>query len=96
VTHVEAAQARAPWWSPDGRLIAIESTRRAAQMSIYVTTPDASAVLRLTDPILDAQHPKWSPDAKRIVFAGRPTPKSPFKIGILIPGEVPQFDCLFR
>src|SRR5262249_38305079 len=81
--RLDAAQGRAPWWSPDGSLIAFESDRSGRGYAIYVATPDGAVVLRLTDPKIDAQHPKWSPDGRQIVFAGKPLPGGPFKIGIL-------------
>ena len=93
-TQIEAAQARAPWWSPDGRLIAFESSRSVDGYALYVATPDASAVLRLTDPAINANHPKWSHDRKRIVFAAIPEPGAPWKIAILDVAEVPRFSCI--
>jgi TolB protein len=92
--RMEMAQGRQPWWSPDGRLIAFMSTRSGAA-AMYVAPPDGSVVLRLTDPAIVAQHPKWSPDGERIVFAGKPRADGPTKIGILSPGDVPRFRCLF-
>jgi TolB protein len=93
-TEIEAAQGRAPWWSPDGRLIAFESSRSTDGYALYVATPDASIVLRLTDPAIQANHAKWSHDMKRIVFAAFPEPGSARKIAVLDVGEVPQFRCL--
>lgn len=92
--RLDVAQGRAPWWSPDGSLIAFESDRSGEGYAIYVATPDGAVVVRLTDPAIGAQHPKWSPDSKQIVFAGHPIPESPFKIGILSLSDIPQLNGL--
>lgn len=87
--QLDTAQGRTPWWSPDGSLIAFESDRSGQGYAIYVATPDGALVRRLTDPAIGAQHPKWSPDGKQIVFAGKPHPGSGTKIGILSVADVP-------
>jgi TolB protein len=57
-----------PSWSPDGRWLALSSTRDG-NPEIYVVRPDGNDLRRLTsDPALDA-HPVWSPDGQRIAFA---------------------------
>lgn len=94
-SKVEVAQARAPWWSPDGKRAAFESTRSGDGMAVYVATPDASIVFRLTDPAIEGQHPKWSHDGKQIVFVGKPSGSGPGKIALLFPDKVPGYSCVF-
>lgn len=70
---LDGKQGRAPWWSPDGRVLAFESDRApSGQYAVYVSTPDGSCQQQLTDPRYGAQHPKFSPDGKTIVLAARP------------------------
>jgi len=57
-----------PSWSPDGKRIALSSTRDGNQ-EIYTVQPDGKDLKRLTsDPAIDA-HPCWSPDSLRVAFA---------------------------
>lgn len=57
-----------PAWSPDGKWIALSSTRDGNQ-ELYVVRPNGKDSKRLTnDNAIDA-HPAWSPDGKRIAFA---------------------------
>src|SRR5919197_2190694 len=54
----------APSWSPDGALIAFDSS----DGGIYTVTPAGAARTQLTDGPDDAT-PDWSPNSKRIVFS---------------------------
>ena len=68
VSPGKLSQEEWPSWSPDGRWLAITSTRDGNQ-EIYAVRPDGQDLRRLTsDPAIDA-HPAWSPDGKRIAFA---------------------------
>jgi len=59
-----------PQWSPNGKLIAIQSTI-ADNVDIYVIRADGSGRRRLTtQPEADVD-PAWSPDGGRIVYASR-------------------------
>lgn len=81
---LDMCQGRTPWWSPDGSLVAFESNRSGEGYAIYVATPDGSYIRRMTDPAVGAQHPKFSPDGKHIVFAGRRNPGDRnFSIGVI-------------
>ena len=53
--------------SPDGTRIAFASNR-SGHMAIYTMANDGSDVRRLTKDALEAAHPDWSPDGRRIVF----------------------------
>ena len=55
-------------WSPDGKLIAFESSRGDGTEDIYVMEADGSNVRRLTDHPASDMLPHWSPDGKWISF----------------------------
>ena len=58
---------RAPTWSPDGRMIALESYRDG-NPEIYLMNADGSGQRNLTrNPGYDSD-PEWSPDGKKIAF----------------------------
>ena len=52
---------RHPAWSPDGEWIAFSSNRGGGASQIYRMRPDGSDVQRLTDHVVDAGFPVWSP-----------------------------------
>ncbi len=54
--------------SPDGRLIAFDSTRDQSNSQIYVMNVDGSNVRRLTFSSAVDRSPNWSLDAQRIAF----------------------------
>jgi Tol biopolymer transport system component len=68
---VEAApvQGRAPVWSPDGQRIAVESDRGDGHYAIFIINRDGSGLVQVTDTALNATHPVWSRDGKKMVFA---------------------------
>jgi len=73
--ELDGKQGRAPWWTPNGELLAFESNRDTGDLyryAVYVSTPDGSDQVRMTDVRFNAQHPKFSPDARRIVLAAQP------------------------
>jgi Tol biopolymer transport system component len=81
--RLDDEQGRQCWWAPTGPVLAFMSTRGGHGAVVYLATPDGGVVVPVTDPAIRAQHPKFSPDATRIVFAGTPHPGGPTKIGIL-------------
>ena len=44
----------------------------ADHIASVISTPDGSYQVRVTDVRFNAQHPKFSPDARRIVLAAQP------------------------
>ena len=66
----------APSWSPDGQRIAFARVRRIDETqdgwnvtsAIYVMDADGKNQTQLTDYILPAWDPSWSPDGQRIAF----------------------------
>jgi len=66
-------QGRTPWWSPDGERIAYESNRDAPGgqqvYQIFQLTPENDDPVATTPHALAAQHAKWSPSGRSIVFA---------------------------
>jgi TolB protein len=59
-----------PTLSPDGTRIAFGSNRLGDVMAIYLMNPDGSRQTRITDNQFSSYRPSWSPDGKRIVYAG--------------------------
>ena len=57
----------APRWSPDGKLIALASTRDKNQ-DIWVCDADGKDLKRLTSDLGPDNGPTWSPDGKQIAF----------------------------
>jgi len=55
-------------WSPDGKLIAFESTRGDGTEDIFVMDADGGNVRRLTDHPANDMLPHWSPDGKWTSF----------------------------
>ena len=68
--RLDDKQGRAPWWSPDGKLIAFESNREdGIHFRIFVHSPSEGWTLPVTPKELIVQHAKWSPDGRSLVFA---------------------------
>lgn len=80
-TQLDDEQGRAPWYSPAGTQLVFESNR-GGKYQIWLTTSGGNPVA-ITDPAWGAQHAKFSPDGKTIVFAGIPPGLKRMGLGIL-------------
>ena len=63
-TWVDLGTGGNPAWSPDGSRIAY-----VADGGIWLTNPDGSSRVRLSEAGASDSHPTWSPDGHRIAFA---------------------------
>ena len=61
-----ASGGSAPEWSPDGRLIAVPREHR-----IWLVDPRTRSARRLSHPGIEAFTPIFSPDGRRVAFAGQ-------------------------
>jgi Tol biopolymer transport system component len=59
-------------WSPDGRMLAFESTREG-KSAIYTIQIDGTRLQRISPGQAEDIQPSWSPDGSRIVFASTRT-----------------------
>jgi dipeptidyl aminopeptidase/acylaminoacyl peptidase len=66
-----------PQWSPDGSRIAFVSDRTGREYDdshnkdVWVISADGGALTKISDHNFDDDLPRWSPDGKQILFAGR-------------------------
>ena len=73
--ELDPGQGRAPWWSPDGKLVAFESNRpfsTSQHYRIFVQSGEALGsedAMPATPFAMNVQHAKWSHDGKQLVFA---------------------------
>jgi hypothetical protein len=93
-SFVPIFQARAPWWSPDGKWIAFESNRNCNEIdgstyAIFIQdATGASPAMQVTDCQYNAQHPKWFPPGvppgkTLLIVAAQPSPDAPDAIATL-------------
>lgn len=57
-----------PAWSPDGNHIVFVSDKDGSR-DLYLVSADGALQQRLTNSLLQEQHPTWSPDNTRIAFS---------------------------
>jgi dipeptidyl aminopeptidase/acylaminoacyl peptidase len=68
-----------PQWSPDGARIAFVSNRTGQEYEgsqntdVWVIPASGGALTKISDHPFEDDLPRWSPDGKQIVFAGRTT-----------------------
>lgn len=68
-----------PQWSPDGMRIAFVSDRTGKEYDggrnkdVWVIAADGGALTKISDHAYDDTQPRWSPDGRRIAFAGQTT-----------------------
>ncbi len=66
-----------PRWSPDGKRIAFVSNRTGKEYDgdentdVWVLPAEGGTPVKISDHELEDNQPRWSPDSKRIIFAGR-------------------------
>ena len=66
-----------PQWSPDGSRIAFVSDRTGKEYDdshnkdVWVISADGGALTKISDHAFEDDLPRWSPDGKQILFAGR-------------------------
>lgn len=72
--HVDG---RTPWFSNDGRIMAFESKSETTNLQIFLKKVDLknlnTPIIHVKGPIHPAEHPKFSPDSSRIVWAQKNT-----------------------
>ncbi|MBA2588895.1 MAG: PD40 domain-containing protein [Alphaproteobacteria bacterium] len=68
--EVVPLQGRAPVWSPDGKRLAFESDRGNpdGHYAVFLINRDGSGLVQVTDYALDANHPVFSGNGRRLVF----------------------------
>lgn len=64
-------QGRTPAWSPDGQWLAFESNRANPNQlyAVFIINRNGTGLRQVTPYDLNANHPVWSPNQKRLVFS---------------------------
>jgi dipeptidyl aminopeptidase/acylaminoacyl peptidase len=66
-----------PQWSPDGSRIAFVSDRTGKayddshNTDVWLVAPTGGALVKISDHPFEDEDPRWSPDGKQILFAGK-------------------------
>jgi dipeptidyl aminopeptidase/acylaminoacyl peptidase len=66
-----------PQWSPDGSRIAFVSDRTGKayddshNTDVWLIAPTGGALVKISDHAFEDEDPRWSPDGKQILFAGK-------------------------
>jgi hypothetical protein len=75
-TYMPAYQGRAPYWSPDGNYVVFESSRNGGYALFLANVTKGTAPVQLTATGYWAQHAKFLPGGKSIVFTALQTPSA--------------------
>ena len=75
-TYQPAHQGRAPYWSPDGNYIVFESSRAGGYALYLVNVAKGTPPQQLTDATYWAQHGKFFPSGRKIVFTALQQPNA--------------------
>jgi Tol biopolymer transport system component len=81
------SQGRTPAWSADGQWLAFESNRGDSTHQLYavfIVKRDGIGLRQITPYELNANHPVWSPDAKRLAFSAHHHTKGTDTTGIAL------------
>jgi Tol biopolymer transport system component len=71
ILHFENEWIEVPAWSPNGRTIAFNRTRRATargERTLWTVRPAGSGLRQLTPLLVEDQPPSWSPDGRRLAI----------------------------
>ncbi len=86
-TFDPAYQGRAPYWSPDGKYVVFESSRKGGYALFLANVTKGTPPVQLTDTSYWAQHAKFLPGGTRLVFTALQQPSAqgtgPRGIGII-------------
>lgn len=77
-----AYEGRAPDWSPDGSMIAFESSRSNKGYAIYLYNLQTGTLVQVTDPSLNGQHARFFPDGTRLILCINHPGGTPTTMGI--------------
>jgi TolB protein len=66
----QPGESRQPWWSPDGRMLALSADHGSRLFQIWILQPDGTAARCITQGG-NYQQPFWSPDGKRIAVSAK-------------------------
>jgi TolB protein len=66
----QPGESRQPWWSPDGRRLALSADHGTGVYEVWLLTPDGSGARRITREG-SYEQPFWSPEGRRIAVSAQ-------------------------
>ena len=66
----QLGESRQPWWSSDGRMLALSADHASRSFQIWLLTPEGTGTRCITQRG-NYQQPFWSPDGKRIAVSAK-------------------------